>query len=413
MTPSRSDDARLLTAIAALGRDVSDPDSARDDLSRVVWSGLVEPGDGVAGMLIDALGAGDALAVVRSARRGSAPPQEAGIPARDWSDALGRWRPRMASSEHEPGYALQVAAARGVRLVTPSDDDWPALLGDLGPHSPLCLWVRGDPTRLRGSRPAVAIVGARAATGYGEHVAGELAADLARRGVDIVSGGAYGIDGTAHRAALAVGGTTIAVMAGGVERAYPAGHTSMFEQIAATAAMVSEVPCGGIPTKWRFLSRNRLIAALTGATVVVEAGMRSGSLNTANHAAALGRPIGAVPGPITSPSSAGCHRLLRENEARCVTSVEDVLELLDPGTLFGGELGGACSGVTVSDRPRTDDTMRVRDALSTRSQRTAQEVARRSGMSVVDVETRLGLLLLAGEAERETRGWRLIGSGER
>jgi DNA processing protein len=252
-------------------------------------------------------------------------------------------------------------------------------------------------------------VGARAATGYGEHVAGELAADLARRGVVVVSGGAYGIDGTAHRAALGVGGTTIAVMAGGAERAYPAGHTSLLEEVAATGAVISEVPCGGAPTKWRFLSRNRLIAALTGATVVVEAGVRSGSLNTANHAATLGRPIGAVPGPITSPSSAGCHRLLREHEAQCVTGVGDVLELLDPATLF--EPGDELAGRDASPRPRTDDTTRVRDALSTRSRREVAEVARRSGMSVADVETRLGLLLLAGEADRGSGGWRLVASG--
>ena len=164
----------------------------------------------------------------------------------------------------------------------------------------------------------------------------ELSADLAGHGVSVVSGAAYGIDGAAHRAALTAGGTTIALLAGGADRPYPAGHGELIERIAASGAVVSEAPCGTTPTKWRFLQRNRLIAALSDATVVVEAGWRSGSLNTAAHAAALSRPLGAVPGPVTSAASAGCHRLLREFDARCVTNSADALELLGaaPQTLF-------------------------------------------------------------------------------
>ncbi|KHK97508.1 DNA-binding protein [Microbacterium mangrovi] len=409
MTAPFADERSLMSAIAALGRDVGAPHRARDDLARVVWAGLVEPGDGIAGMLIDTLGAQEALRVAQCARPGAAPPPAIDLSPRDWADALARWRPRLASAS-DPGNALRVAAARSIRLVMPGDADWPAPLDDLGHHRPVCLWVRGDSRRLGGDgNPAVAIVGARAATGYGEHVAGELAADLAGRGLTVVSGGAYGIDGTAHRAALAVGGTTIAVMAGGVDRAYPAGHTALFDEIAATGVVISEVPCGGSPTKWRFLSRNRLIAALTGATVVVEAGVRSGSLNTANHAATLGRPIGAVPGPITSPSSAGCHRLLREYDARCITDARDIVELLDPGTLF--DMGDGASADSAGVRPRTDDLMRVRDALSTRSRRDVDDVARRSGMSLAEVETRLGLLLIAGEVDRGPDGWLLGATG--
>ena len=200
------------------------------------------------------------------------------------------------------------------------------MLGDLGDHAPLALWLRGDAAALSGA--GVAIVGARASSSYGEHVATELASELAGEGWTIVSGGAYGIDGTAHRAALRAGGITVAVLAGGIDRAYPAGHAQLFDRIAASGALVSEVACGGAPTRWRFLERNRIIGALADATVVVEAGWRSGSLNTAGHAAALGRPLGAVPGPVTSAASAGCHRLLREYDARCVTSAADVRELL-------------------------------------------------------------------------------------
>ena len=189
------------------------------------------------------------------------------------------------------------------------------------------MWVRGRPDALAWSVPTIALVGARAATGYGEHVAMEASAGLVDRGFAIVSGGAYGIDGMAHRAALASDGTTIAFLAGGIDRFYPLGHESLLSRIAQTGAVVSELPCGAAPTKWRFLQRNRLIAAASQATVVLEAGIRSGSLNTAGHAAALGRPLGAVPGPVTSPASAGCHRLLREFDAVCVVDADQMAEL--------------------------------------------------------------------------------------
>ncbi len=159
----------------------------------------------------------------------------------------------------------------------------------------------------------------------------EASAGLVDRGFAIVSGGAYGIDGMAHRAALASDGTTIAFLAGGIDRFYPLGHESLLTRIAQTGAVVSELPCGAAPTKWRFLQRNRLIAAASQATVVLEAGIRSGSLNTAGHAAALGRPLGAVPGPVTSPASAGCHRLLREFDAMCVVDADQMAELATAG----------------------------------------------------------------------------------
>ena len=230
----------------------------------------------------------------------------------------------------------------------------------------------------------------------------DLAAELSASGIVVVSGAAYGIDGAAHRAALAAGGTTIALLAGGVDRPYPAGHDDLIARISAAGAVIGEVPPGSAPTKWRFLQRNRLIAALADATVVVEAGWRSGSLNTAGHAVTMGRPLGAVPGPVTSAASAGSHRLLREFGAMCITNAEDVRELL-----------GATSSVTAAalsgtDRPRTDDTTRVRDALSLRAWRASEDVARRSGMSYEEVEAILGLFLLAGEVEQSLVGWRRV-----
>ena len=195
----------------------------------------------------------------------------------------------------------------------------------------------------------------------------------------------------------------MALLAGGADRPSPAGHAELIERIAASGAVVSEVPCGATPTKWRFLQRNRLIAAISAATVVVEAGARSGSLNTAGHAAALARPLGAVPGPVTSAASVGCHRLLREFDARCVTNADEVLELLgaEPATLFDMPAGD----------DRTDDATRVRDAMSFRSWRETADIARRCGLSSADVTAILGLLALDGEVARGEGGWRRTRAG--
>jgi DNA processing protein len=298
--------------------------------------------------------------------------------------------------------SLTTAAARGVAFVTRADPYWPVQLDDLDAHAPLCLWVRGDASALRRLEASVAIVGARAASRYGDHVAMELAAELAGSGIPVISGGAYGIDGAAHRAALAAGGLTVALLAGGADRAYPAGHTNLIDDIAAHGVVLSEVACGSAPTKWRFLQRNRLIAALASATVVVEAGWRSGSLNTAGHAATLSRPLGAVPGPITSATSAGTHRLIREYGAECITSAEDARELLG---LVGTQQAAAPDG------GYTGDATRVKDAMSTRVWREADEIARRAGMSTDTVGSLLGLLRLEGAVESGVEGWRLLRLG--
>ena len=386
------DPQRARDELGPLVAGVLSDDDVVERYARVVWNTLTEPGDGAAGILTAAQGPVEALARVR---RGEL--SDSVLERGEARLALERWEPRM-----RPGAVsavLRTARAARLHLVTPADEAWPDAADDLGPHAPLVLWVRGDPRALEAARSGVAIVGARAATAYGEHVAGEFAAELAASGVCVVSGAAFGIDAAAHRASLAGGGCTVALMAGGLERAYPQAHTELVERIAATGAVVSEVAPGSAPTKWRFLQRNRLIAALSAATVVVEAGWRSGSLNTAHHASALGRPLGAVPGPVTSAASAGCHRLLRELEATCVTPAAEVRELIGWGELTGR--GGGESA------PRTTDATRVRDALSRRVARSAQEVARRSGLGVADVQSHLGLLHLDGLVTAESEGWRL------
>lgn len=388
-------DRSVLADVAALT-----PESDRVDHAAVaasaIWSSLVEPGDSSAGRLRAALGAAAALEAVATDDREAA--ASAGLEAAVWEAARERWLPRTQPDAIR--WALHSSRAAGLRLIAPGHSAWPAGLDDLADHAPACLWVRGDPAALIGSEGGLAVVGARAATSYGESTAWDIAGDVASQQVPIVSGAAYGIDGVAHRAALAAGGRTIAILAGGVDRPYPNGHADLLARVARSSAVVAEVPFGAAPTRWRFLQRNRLIAAMTAATLVVEAGSRSGSLNTAGHAAHLGRALGAVPGPVTSATSAGCHRLLREYAAQCITGPEEALELLgrsDAPTLF--DLPG--------DRPA--ETTRVLDALSRRTPRDAADIARRCGMAVAGVRAQLALLEIEGAVRAEGGRWRRLG----
>ncbi len=217
----------------------------------------------------------------------------------------------------------------GARIIIPGDPDWPLQLEALGSFEPWALWVRGQGLEALGRERSVAIVGARCCSRYGERVAAEFAAGVAQRGFPVVSGGAVGIDAAAHRGALAVEGTTIAVLGCGIDVPYPAQHSALFDRIAERGLLVSEAAPGAHPTRPSFLVRNRLIAALSYGTVVVEARLRSGSISTYAHARALNRVLMAVPGPITSPESGGTNGLLKQ-DARVVTSDEDVLALVAP-----------------------------------------------------------------------------------
>jgi DNA processing protein len=291
-------------------RDLTDERRAR-----IVLSHLTEPCDATAGRLVRELGPVETVDLVwRIAIPGDS----------DVGQFVKRASPRFRDGMFDD--IVRRCEQAGIDILTPEDEEWPvAQLSGLGDQAPHVLYVKGNASLSYESLYSVAIVGARAASAYGEHVAMDLASDLAKDHV-VVSGAAYGIDGVAHRGALAAGGKTIAVLAGGVDRPYPAGHSELISRVAASGAIVSEVPPGSAPTKWRFLARNRLIAALGTASIVVEAGWRSGSLNEAGHARQLGRPVGAVPGPVTSAASTGCHRLIREG-AFCITSATDVREL--------------------------------------------------------------------------------------
>ena len=273
--------------------------------ARMLLASIAEPGDPTLNRLIEAHGAHECL-------------------TRHLSPALHSRLEAAAIAE-----IIDTSAAMGLQFITPEDDHWPTGLNSLGETRPLGLWVYGQLDALR--LPSVAVVGARSSTHYGEWAAADIAAGIAAAGWCVVSGGAYGIDAAAHRGALAANGTTIAFLAGGVDVAYPRSNEMLFRAITETGALVSESPPGAQPLRHRFLVRNRLIAAASLATVVVEARLRSGASATASHAASLGRDVMAVPGAITSAASAGCHQLIRDG-AVLVTSAADVFELV------GGDL---------------------------------------------------------------------------
>jgi DNA processing protein len=270
---------------------------------------------------------------------------------------------------------------------------------------PIGLWVRGRARLCDLVDRAVSVVGARAATGYGEHVAADFGYGLAGAGWTVVSGAAYGIDGAAHRGALASEGATVAVLGCGIDIGYPSGHSSLLDQIADTGLVISEYAPGTSPARHRFLVRNRLIAALSAGTVVVEAGVRSGARNTAASAAALGKELMAVPGPITSAMSAGCHELLRSGAAVPVSSVAEVLESVSP---VGEGLTTPASAPTRPTDGLGPDALRVHDALGKRIARSPDRIAVDSGVPLDRVRALLPELELTGLARRSEDGWRQV-----
>lgn len=317
------------------------------------------------------------------------------------------------------GEVLAVAEAAGMRLLTPEHAEWPgdrfadlggaAALGLPGMAEPLALWIR-DPgysaveweARWHALTDSVAIVGARAATGYGEHTASEFGHALGRAGLAIASGAAYGIDGAAHRGALAANQMTAAFLACGVDIDYPAGHGRLLASVAARGLVISEYPPGTPPRKHRFLVRNRLIAACGLGTLVVEAGARSGAANTVHTADALGRPVMAIPGPITSASSVGCHQMVRSGKAALVTSPSEVLELVSP-------LGSAPPAeAEVPSRP-TDAldgwSRRIHDAVGERGGASAEQIAQDCGLPLRRVRALLPELEMSGMLIRNEEGW--------
>lgn len=387
--------ARLSRLRASCGNGDEDVTQGEADrlLARVAWSRLAEPGDSAAGALVRALGVEEAL---RLLVEGVSPQRileaalvgGAALTPRVVSDALERWRPRLDRTATIGDIDRALHAKLG--LVEPESWWWPPGFDDLGDHAPLTLWTRGDAAHLR--EPSLSVVGARAATGYGTHITAEIVDGVCQAGVTIVSGAAYGIDAVAHRTALAADVATVAVLAGGADRVYPAAHDSLLERIGRTGLVCAEMIPGSAPTRWRFRARNRLIAALSSATLVTEAGVRSGTLNTAGHAATLGRALGAVPGPVTSAASSGCHVLIREYGAALVTNSRDACELLGLDDRL--DLGGLRADARGGRMPPTHE--RVLDALPLRGGLALSELARTAGLSEAEAHGALAELELLG-----------------
>ena len=376
--------------------DPPTPEPTSERLARVALCRLAEPGDvRLAGAVVQ-LGASEVYDRLRQDR------DVAGV----YTDVASRLR------DLEPERELEDAARRGIRFVVPGDAEWPAGLDDLDRceplqgrgGAPLGLWVRGRLSLQEGCAPAVAVVGSRSATSYGAGVAADIAAHLGAEGVCVVSGAAFGIDQAAHRGALAARGPTVAVLACGVDRAYPTAHRSLLDYIADVGLVVSELPPGCAPTKLRFLSRNRVIAALAAGTVVVEAAVRSGALNTANWASRLNRVLMGVPGPVTSAPSEGVHELLRSRDAALVTRGADVLELVSPvGSFLAPERRG-------EDRPHDRLSARdgqVLDAVPVQTGAAVGSIARTAGVSEREVAAALARLRGRGLVEESDGRWRL------
>ncbi|WBQ07710.1 DNA-processing protein DprA [Kribbella sp. CA-293567] len=378
----------MTTAISPPADISEDERFARAGLSRVV-----EPGDPAAVAAFEGLEAQELWAALHEKR-----------------PMFERWSARVA--EARPEIDLQRAVATGARFVIPGDDEWPEqveVLADAGLQSrrggvPFGLWVRG-PSHLRETlTQSVAVVGARACSSYGEHAAAELAAGLADEGITVVSGGAYGIDAAAHRGALASGGPTVAVLACGVDVSYPKSNTALFHRIAETGLLVSELPPRCSPTKLRFLARNRLIAATTLGTIVVEAAIRSGALNSAGWAEQCGRQVLAVPGPITSRMSEGVHLLIRERNATLATNVADILEAISP-------LGTHTTSYPHAPATPTDhldhELSRTLDAVPVLRPAQATRIATTAGLDLDTTQECLETLAETNLIEYTDTGWRL------
>ncbi|MER5966328.1 DNA-processing protein DprA [Streptomyces sp. NPDC002057] len=385
-----------------------------DRHARAALSRVVEPGDEHAGRWLHRYGATGFLTRLlhtthdggggedgRHGRGGDAVAATDGDPFPGTGPKrLASWRLRATTAD--PTRDLATIHALGGRFLVPGDTEWPRQLDDLGVARPIGLWVRGPADLRTWALRSVALVGARACTPYGAHTATDLATGLARHGWVVVSGAAYGIDGAAHRGALAAGGATIAVLACGVDTPYPRGHDQLIRRVAEQGLVVGELPPESHPTPSRFILRNRVIAALTRGTVVIEAQHRSGSLSTARAAARLGRHTMGVPGPVTSALSAGVHELLR-GDATLVTDAEEIIELI--GDM--GQLAPTRRGPVVPRDLLAPAAAHVLEAVPARGPTPTTAIARRAGATPDDTLAKLYELHSLGFVERHGEGWQL------
>jgi len=349
-----------------------------DRQARLIISIAGEPGDERVGQAVAEYGAAQAVERWQSGHG---------------ADAMCKAVDRVLSSSLIEQAVKSLNSVRG-RFITPADDEWPESLDDLDTAGPIGLWCTGNGTLSEITNRSLAVVGARSATAYGERIAHEIGVQAAKENVGVISGAAYGIDAAAHRGSLVGKGKTVAVLACGVDVAYPVSHRGLLSNITDSGVVISEAPPGAKPHKHRFLIRNRLIAALSQSTVVVEAALRSGSLSTSNWAHVLNRQIWGIPGPITSATSAGVHAAIRDNMMKIATSTDDIFQdfKFPAPSIQLGLLDGAIVGL-LSEAPRS-----------------THELAMHFGSEVDfhDLQATLSLLEIRKLVTLSNQGWKLI-----
>ena len=375
-----------------------------EQFALIAWSVICEPGDALAGLLVRWLGAAKALeCLIENSTPGEVQQllldsgcdfnelSHWGNFANTWFESRQRWMPRVQLVKVKK--AIEQIGLVGGQVITRGHAHWPEQLADLQMSEPFALWVRGATQQLLNTDHSAAIVGSRGASSYGEYVTGDLVCELVANRFAVISGGAYGIDAVAHRETLGYNGSTIAVMAGGLDAFYPHGNHALLSRIADQGAVIAEVPPGTAPTKWRFLQRNRLIAALAQSVTVVEANWRSGAINTVSHAQALEREIFAVPGPVTSPKSAGTNRLIADARATLIVDAKDLIHQLSGRMQTQPTLSGLGSL-----------EIRALDAIGFGSLELA-EICSAAGLTRDEARIALGSLELDGLVVRRNNAW--------
>lgn len=386
-------------------------DNRQYRLACASWSMITEAGDYAADLLLRELGPVEALKIARRACKDSSQRWHSYLPVEllrrvgvdKWNQAFSKWQARLKVLDL---LVLEKMLARGrFQLLTRRDSNWPVGFQNVE-NAPWALWAIGDTTVLNSlADKAVAMVGARAVSALGNDVATELAFRCASEGIVLVSGGAYGVDRLVHIACLKAGTPTVSLLAGGLDRPYPASNADLFKQITRNGVLLSQYPPGARPTRWRFLDRNRLIASLSAATIVIQAGVRSGALNTANHAIELGKQVGAVPGPVNQAEWTGSNRLIRQG-ATLITSAEDVLEMISPL----GEVAESEYRVKTGYLDGLDAlTARILDATPIKSHADVEAIARASGVALSEVAAVMGNLEMDGRVIQKAGKWKKTG----
>lgn len=376
-------------------------------LAWIIWSHLTEPGDMLAGTLLQALGPVAAIRALRlpnperqitsllselAENAGDESKRDVAALESEYAEACKRWSAR--DNNAAVVRSLKTWATLGGQVVTPDDMDWPQALQALGAGAPHALWMRGNRASLLELENAIAVVGSRNVSSYGQYCAQTIAERLAAEGYLVVSGGAYGVDAEAHRGALAASGVTIAVLAGGADRLYPTGNTELLRQVMQNGCVLAEQPPGHSPTRWRFLQRNRLIAAMGQATVIVEMAVRSGAKNTMHHALGIGRDVYAVPGSLLAQTARGCNVAIAEGKAKVVTGFDELIkDLRDIPYSLGSEF------------ELTALQQRVLDALHGHPI-TVNRAGLKAGTTATETMRALGELQALGFAIESKGGWR-------